>query len=71
VGALDEDGMTVPKAVVVLREGRAADDAMVAALQEHAKTKLARYKFPRVVRFVEALPRNDRGKVMRRELADV
>lgn len=71
VGALDEDGMTVPKAVVVLREGRVGDDAMIAALQEHAKTKLARYKFPRVVRFVDALPRNDRGKVLRRELADV
>lgn len=71
VGTFDEDGMTVPKAVVVLREGSAADDAMVASLQEHAKTKLARYKFPRVVRFVDALPRNDRGKVLRRELADV
>ena len=71
VGALDEDGMTVPKAVVVLREGWSASEETIAALQEHAKSKLARYKFPRIVRFVDALPRNDRGKVLRRELADV
>jgi benzoate-CoA ligase family protein len=71
VGALDEDGMTVPKAVVVLREGWARDEATIAALQEHVKTQLARYKFPRIVRFVDALPRNDRGKVLRRELIDV
>lgn len=71
VGALDEEGMTVPKAVVVLREGVAQGDEVVSALQEHAKTHLARYKFPRIVRFVDALPRNDRGKVLRRELSDV
>lgn len=71
VGAVDEEGLSVPKAVVVLREGHEASDQMIAALQEHAKTKLARYKFPRIVRFVAALPRSDRGKVLRRELSDV
>jgi acyl-coenzyme A synthetase/AMP-(fatty) acid ligase len=71
VPGLDEEGMTVPKAVVVLREGHAADDAMVASIQEHAKSRLARYKFPRIVRFVSSLPRNDRGKVLRRELESV
>ena len=70
VGALDDEGMSVPKAVVVLRDGHEASDAMIAALQDHAKSKLARYKFPRIVRFVAALPRNDRGKVLRRELTD-
>lgn len=70
IGALDEEGMTVPKAVVVLREGRASSDAMTAELQEHVKSRLARYKFPRIVRYVDVLPRNDRGKVLRRELAD-
>src|SRR5262249_42461562 len=70
-GALDEEGVSVPKAVVVLHDGHAADDAMIGALQEHAKSRLARYKFPRIVRFVAALPRSDRGKVLRRELQDV
>ncbi len=71
VGAVDEEGLSVPKAVVVLREGHVADAQMIAALQEHAKTKLARYKFPRIVRFIDALPRSDRGKLLRRELTDL
>lgn len=41
---------------------------MSAGLQEHVKTRLARYKFPRIVRYLDALPRNDRGKVLRRDL---
>jgi benzoate-CoA ligase family protein len=68
VGALDEEGMTVPKAVVVLREGFSEGPELVSALQEHAKTILARYKFPRIVTFTSALPRNDRGKVVRKDL---
>jgi benzoate-CoA ligase len=69
IAGLDEEQMTVPEAVVVLREGHTPDDAMIASIQEHAKTRLARYKFPRLVRFVASLPRNDRGKVLRRELS--
>lgn len=68
VGALDEEGMSIPKAVVVLREGHAPDAAMITALQDHVKSILARYKFPRLVTFVAALPRNDRGKVVRKAL---
>ncbi len=68
VGALDEEGMSVPKAVVVLREGHAPSDAMTTDLQEHVKTRLARYKFPRIVGYLDALPRNDRGKVLRKDL---
>ncbi len=71
VGAIDEEGLSVPKAIVVLRDGHEPNEQMVSALQEHAKTKLARYKFPRIVRFIDALPRSDRGKVLRRELQDV
>lgn len=68
IAGLDEEGMTVPKAVVALREGHLGDEAMIASIQAHAKSQLARYKFPRIVQFVAALPRNDRGKVLRRAL---
>ena len=71
IGALDEEGMTVPKAVCVLREGHVPSEEMIASIQDHAKVHLARYKFPRIVRFMEALPRNDRGKVVRRDLESV
>ncbi|MCB9602248.1 MAG: benzoate-CoA ligase family protein [Sandaracinus sp.] len=68
VGVDDDAGLTIPKAFVVLREGVEESDALVSELQEHAKARLTRYKFPREVAFVPDLPRNDRGKVLRREL---
>jgi benzoate-CoA ligase len=70
VGVDDGEGLTVPKAFVVLHEGIALTDALVAALQEHAKTRLARYKYPRLVEALADLPRNDRGKVLRRALVE-
>lgn len=68
IGIDDDAGLTIPKAFVVLREGFDASAALTSELQEHTKTRLTRYKFPREVAFVPDLPRNDRGKVMRREL---
>jgi len=70
VGIDDDAGLTIPKAFVVLREGHEASDALTEALQEHAKTRLTRYKFPREVAYLESLPRNDRGKIMRRLLTE-
>jgi acyl-CoA synthetase (AMP-forming)/AMP-acid ligase II len=39
-------------------------------LKDHVKTNLERYKVPRDVVFVEAIPRNPTGKILRRELPD-
>lgn len=52
-------------AVVVLRANHDEDEAGVRAW---AKTRLLPYKVPRQVRFVEALPRNAMGKVLKPEL---
>ena len=68
IGADDGDGLVVPKAFVAVREGREAGDALARELQDYVRERLAKYKYPRMVQFVDALPRNDRGKVMRREL---
>jgi benzoate-CoA ligase family protein len=68
IGADDGDGLVVPKAFVAVREGHDAGEALARALQDHVRERLAKYKYPRMVQFVETLPRNDRGKVMRREL---
>jgi acyl-coenzyme A synthetase/AMP-(fatty) acid ligase len=35
------------------------------ALQEHVRQSIAPYKYPRIVRFIDALPRNESGKVQR------
>ncbi len=55
----------VPVAFVVLRDG-----ATVTAdsLLEHCRAQLARFKVPRSVAFLPALPRNPSGKVLKREL---
>lgn len=67
----EEDGLVLPKAFVVPRDGHAGDEALATALLEHVRSKLARYKAPREVRFLDALPRNDRGKVRRTALRDL
>jgi fatty-acyl-CoA synthase len=54
-----------PLAVVVLRPGM---DATADALIAHCATRLAAYKKPTAVRFVDALPRNASGKVLKRDL---
>jgi len=54
-------------AFVVLKEGATAD---AEALKGHVKSNLARYKVPRDVVFLDALPRNATGKVLKRVLAD-
>jgi 2-aminobenzoate-CoA ligase len=65
VGKPDEERGMVILAYVVLKQGEAAGDAQVKALQDHVKHTLAPYKYPREVRFVDALPRTETGKLQR------
>ncbi|WET81259.1 benzoate-CoA ligase family protein [Amycolatopsis sp. QT-25] len=62
------DGLVVPRACVVLAEGASvtADE-----LKDHARTQLAKHKYPREVVFVTALPRTANGKLDRRALRRV
>jgi benzoate-CoA ligase family protein len=63
---VERDGLMTTVAFVVATVP--GDDALARALQEHVKSRLAPHKYPRGVRFVDVLPRNDRGKVARAEL---
>lgn len=63
IGVPDPDRGAIVCAFVVLRDGVAGDAAKVAELQQHVKARLAPYKYPREVRFLEALPRNTSGKL--------
>ena len=67
VGYEDEDGLVKSLAFVVLK-GAEASEELARAIIEHAKSLLVHYKAPRRVEFVAALPRSDRGKILRREL---
>lgn len=55
----------VPKAVVVLKDGC---ELTTKALLRHCKTIVASYKAPRVVEFVQALPKTNSGKINKKAL---
>jgi len=57
-----------PRAFVAVKDGHSADDALAEALKAHVREKLAAFKSPREVVFIDALPRSDRGKVLKTEL---
>jgi 2-aminobenzoate-CoA ligase len=68
VGAPDDGRGTVVKAYVVLRSGHSPGPELTKALQDHVKAEIAPYKYPRLIEFVEALPRTQTGKLQRFEL---
>jgi 2-aminobenzoate-CoA ligase len=65
VGVSDEARGAVVKAVVVVREGVARDHELAQQIQAQVKAVIAPYKYPRVVEFVDALPRTATGKIQR------
>jgi acyl-coenzyme A synthetase/AMP-(fatty) acid ligase len=67
VAAPDPERGSVVRAVVVPRE-REPSEELVRELQEHCKRETAPYKFPRVVEFVEELPKTSSGKIKRAQL---
>jgi benzoate-CoA ligase len=68
IGHEDEDGLVKPKAFIVLREGFAATDALAEDIKQFVKSRIAFYKYPRWIEFVNSLPKNDRGKIDRKLL---
>jgi acetyl-CoA synthetase len=70
IGAEDPKGIRgiVVKAVVVLAKGFKPSDALTKELQEHVKTTTAPYKYPRIIEYVDELPKTISGKILRREL---
>ena len=65
IGRPDERWGEVPVAVVVLKPGAAATaDELI----DHCRGQLAKFKVPKAVTFIDALPRNPSGKVLKREL---
>ena len=61
----DEEELIKPKAFVVLKAPERACDELVLALQDHCKTKLAPYKYPRWIEFRSDLPKTATGKIQR------
>jgi len=70
VGVADADRGQIVEAHVVLAPERVGDAQMVKFLQDHVKSVIAPFKYPRSVLFVEALPKTQTGKIQRFRLAE-
>jgi 4-hydroxybenzoate-CoA ligase/benzoate-CoA ligase len=70
VGQDDEQGLLKPKAFVVLKPEAAGADraALTGELQNFVKSRLAPYKYPRWIEYVDALPKTATGKIQRFKL---
>ncbi|HEV8344442.1 MAG TPA: benzoate-CoA ligase family protein [Candidatus Binatia bacterium] len=64
-GQPDHDGLTKPKAYVLLKSEYRPSDQLKDELQSLVKSKLAPYKYPRWIDFVEELPKTVTGKIQR------
>jgi long-chain acyl-CoA synthetase len=69
-GIPDDDMGEQIKAVVQPEEGVAPDDALRASIMEHVRDRLGKYKWPRSIDFVDELPREPTGKLLKRKLRD-
>lgn len=70
VATPDEERGAIVRAVVVLRAGYEPSAALVKKLQSHVKAETAPYKYPRVIDFVDALPKTASGKIRRAALRE-
>ena len=68
IGFTDADGLVKSKAYVVLRRDRHVDQA---ELKEFVKDRLAPYKYPRQIVFIEDLPKTATGKIQRFKLREM
>ena len=67
IGKEDVDGLTKTKAYVVLKNGQQVDEA---TLKAFVKDRLAPYKYPRFIEFIDELPKTATGKIQRFRLRD-
>ncbi|HEX8772017.1 MAG TPA: benzoate-CoA ligase family protein [Pyrinomonadaceae bacterium] len=65
------DQLVKPKAFIVPRPPAEASPALAQEIKDFVKSKLALYKYPRWIEFVSSLPKNDRGKIDRKQLKTV
>ena len=65
IGVADVERGQIVEAHVVLKPGVTGDADCVKRLQDHVKATIAPYKYPRSVKFIDALPKTQTGKIQR------
>jgi benzoate-CoA ligase len=67
IGSEDDAGLTKTKAFVVVKQGAATNEA---DLKAFVKERLAPYKYPRSIEFIDELPKTATGKIQRFRLRE-
>jgi len=70
IGISDDERGSVPKAYVVLKTGTDPSPTLAVDLKKHVRDRLAKYKYPRAIDFVDELPKTVTGKIRRHELRE-
>jgi len=65
IGVPDEERGQIVQAHIVLKDGVAASADTAKRLQDHVKATIAPFKYPRSVKFIDALPKTQTGKIQR------
>lgn len=68
IGHKDVDGLTKTKAYVVLKKG---SEVQADELKDFVKDRIAPYKYPRLIEFIDALPKTATGKIQRFKLRTI
>ena len=66
----DDNKLLKPQAYVVLKAGVEGDEPLIRELQDFVKMRLTPYKYPRLIEFVDDLPKTAAGKIQRFKLRD-
>jgi acetyl-CoA synthetase len=69
-GVPDDVRGQLVKATIVLKAGHTASEELKKDIQNFVKRETAPYKYPRVVEFVDALPKTISGKIRRVEIRE-
>jgi 2-aminobenzoate-CoA ligase len=70
VGIPDEERGKIVKAFVLLTDGVASSEELVTTLQDHVKSEIAPYKYPREIEFISEFPKTETGKIKRNVLRE-
>ena len=70
VGVPDAQRGSLVKSFVLLQQGISRDETLVKQLQDFVKKSIAPYKYPRVLEFVDSLPKTETGKIQRFKLRE-
>ncbi len=70
IGTPDDEQMIKPHAYVILKDRAAAEDGLAERLKDHVRERLAHFKCPRWIEFVDDLPKTTTGKIQRFRLRE-